>query len=340
MRLLNTVYVLDHQARVRIDKGNLRIEQPSGWLRVPIETVDAVLLLGRAEVSNSALGEMARRGVTVAALSKTGRLRFTVRGGTKGNVHLRIAQFRAAEDPVATARIARAIVAAKLQSARRVILRWSWDSSRSVSSRFRREAEVLGERVASLADSEDGDTIRGIEGDGTRRYFQCMGIHLGVSGAEFFFERRNRRPPRDPVNALLSYMYGVVLAEVVGALDAVGLDPQVGFLHRARSGRPSLALDLLEEFRVAVVDRFVVALLARQQIRGEHFDMIGNACYLSDAGRVLVLEHYEEFRAHEVDHAVAGRRVGRWALPQIQATLLARFLRGDLPDYPPFVTPP
>lgn len=337
MRVTSTLFVTDHRARIRLRKRNLLVQQPDGSQRVPIETLDGVVLTGRAEISNEAMGELARRGVRVAALSRTGRLRFYIGGATRGNVHLRIAQVTHTNQPETSARLARWLVAGKLQNCRRAVMRWAWSADGGFQRLLKGEAETIGDRIQALQGVVDGDKIRGIEGDGTRRYFRCLGMHLGLSDAQMSFERRSRRPPRDPVNALLSFTYGLVLAELVGSIDAVGLDPQIGFLHRARSGRPALALDLLEELRPSVADRFSVTVLARRQVREEHFDFVGQACYLSDEGRAALLSLYDEFRSEEVDHPVLGRRIGRWALPTVQATLMARHLRGDLPVYPPFI---
>ena len=337
MRLTSTLYVGDHRARIRLRKGNVLVEQPSGALRVPIETLEGIVLTGRAEISNTAIGELVRRGVRIAAISRSGRLRFSIGGPASGNVHLRIAQLRAADDPEQTAAVSRWLVAAKLQNCRRAMQRWMWDAPDRWRSIYRHEIDAVTDRIAGLVAVDDGDKIRGIEGDGTRRYFKCLGLHLGAGSGQLSFDRRSRRPPRDPVNALLSFTYGLVLAELIGGLDAVGLDPQIGFLHRPRSGRPALALDLLEELRPSVADHFAVTALGRRQVRAEHFDVVGEGHYLSDAGREIVLQLYERFRNEEIPHPVLGRSIGRWALPTVQATLMARFLRGDLPAYAPFI---
>jgi len=337
MRITQTVYVTDHQARLRTRRGTLVVEQPSGWQRVPIETLDGVILTGRAEISNNAIGQLVQRGVRIAALSKTGRVRFIISGPTTGNVHLRLAQFSASTNPEATHQISRWLVAGKLQNYLRIIQRWAWDSPASVKRIFEEERNALAERINTLESAGTGDKIRGIEGDGTRRYFKCLAIHLSMADTMIDFQRRSRRPPRNHVNALLSFTYGLVLAELIGALDAVGLDPQIGFLHRPRAGRPSLALDLLEELRPAIADRFTITVLSRQQIRPDHFTVVGDAYYLSDEGRKAALSLYEGFRNEEVPHKILNRHVGRWALPSIQATLMARYLRDDLPAYPPYL---
>lgn len=339
MRLLSTLYVQEHGASLSLRKGTLLVTQPGGFkARVPIESLDAVVLLGSARVSSDALAACVERSVRVTALGRGGKVRFVVGGPTSGNVHLRVAQFRAAGDPVRTAALARWFVAGKLQNYRRLLVRWSGELSDPERAMVLREREAIEERLRGLVGTEDGDRIRGIEGDGTRRYFKALTARLASGDSGFLFGTRTRRPPRDPVNALLSFLYGLVTSELTGALDAVGLDMQVGFLHGVRSGRPSLALDLLEEFRPATADRFALRLIGRHQIRLEHFLMtVGGACYLTDDGRRLVIKAYESFKEEEVPHRLLGRPVPRWTLPSIQATLLARHLRGDLPAYPPFV---
>jgi CRISPR-associated protein Cas1 len=333
-----TLYVTDHRARLRIRHGTLLVEQPSSSRRVPIEALEAVILTGRADITNDAIGELVRRSVRIAALSRAGRLRFVIGGPTSGNVHLRLAQFEAAIDPAHSAAISRWIVAGKLQNCRRLVQRWSWDASPEDRVFMERQASAIADRISDLTGTVSGDKIRGIEGDGSRRYFRCLARHLDTGDEVMNFEHRSRRPPRDPANALLSFTYGLILAEIVGALDAVGLDPQVGFLHRPRSGRPGLALDLLEELRPAVADRFSIAVLSRRQLRREHFQVVGAGYYLTDEGRTEMFQLYETYRGAEVEHPVLSRRVGRWMLPTVQATLLARYLRGGVPGYPPFVT--
>jgi CRISPR-associated protein Cas1 len=337
MRVTGTLYVTDHRATVRIRRGTLVIEQTGRWQRVPIESIDAVVLAARAEITTNAIGELIRRGVRVAAISRSGKLRFAIGGPVSGNVHLRIAQLRASDDEAITARLCRWIVAAKLENSRRAIQRWSWEARGDTRRVMDREVNWIADRIRYLGTTRASDKIRGIEGDGTRSYFRCLGLHLDRGLEMLDFARRTRRPPRDPVNALLSFVYGLLLTELIGALDAVGLDPQIGFLHRPRSGRPSLALDLLEEFRPSLADRFCVAVLSRKQVRAEHFQVVGSAYYLTDEGRATVLGIYEEHKSAEVEHAVLGRRVGRWMLPSVQATLLARYIRGDLPAYAPYL---
>lgn len=338
MRVLNTLYVHDHRAKVSLQKQALIVATAAGKTRVPLESLDGVVVLGGGQVTSDALAACVERGVRLSSLRMNGRLRYAVGGPVSGNVHLRLAQIRAADDPDRVAALARWLVAGKLQNYRRLLGRWAEDARPADRSHLKRQAEVIAERLDGLAGARDGDRIRGIEGDGTRRYFKGLAAQVASTGSGLYFMGRTRRPPRDPVNALLSFLYGLMTTELVGSLDAVGLDPQVGFLHGVRSGRPALALDLLEEFRPAVADRLGIRLIGRRQVRSEHFVATpGGACYLSDDGRRVVLEAYEVFKEEDVPHLLLNRTVPRWSLPSLQATLMARHLRGDIPAYPPFL---
>lgn len=335
-RILSTLYVTEYRSQVRVQKGNLVVSRPDGKARVPIESLDAVVLFG-GQITSEAIELCVSRAVRVAALRRSGRVRFTISGPPSGNVYLRVAQLRAADDAEAALDLARCFVAGKLQSYRTLLARWGVEARDPERTLMRVAREVVGERIASLPMARDGDTVRGLEGDATRRYFQGLGAHLAERTDVGSFLTRTRRPPRDPVNALLGFLYGVAQAEAEGALEAVGLDRQVGFLHGLRPGRSALALDLLEELR-PLADRLAVRLLARRQLRLEHFVRTGGgATYLSDFGRAVVLAAVEAWREQEVDHRLLGRSVPIWTIPSVQATLLARRLRGDLPVYPPFV---
>lgn len=335
MRLLNVLYVSDYQARIGVSRRSLALRNADGTTKIPIETIEAVVLIG-GQITSEALDLCVRHGVRVSALRRSGRLRFTVGAPTSGNVLLRVAHLRAADEPAAAATVARPLVAAKLGSYRSLLQRWSNDIDGPRRHVLQNESQSLLDRIQGLQGVIDGDRLRGIEGDGTRRYFKGLALALEPAGPVGRFENRTRRPPRDPVNALLSFLYGVSLGEVVGALDAVGLDPQIGFLHGLRPGRPSLGLDLLEEFR-PLCDRLAVGMLRRRQLRIEHFMTTGaGAWYLNDAGRRIVLEAHEAQRTEPITHPLLEREIDRWTLPVVQATMLARYLRGDLPGYPPY----
>ncbi|MCY4279433.1 MAG: CRISPR-associated endonuclease Cas1 [Acidimicrobiaceae bacterium] len=336
MRYLNTVYVRDHTARIGHRQGSLIVKQEAGATRIPLASIDGVVLLGSGQISTDALAACVKREIRVASLRRSGSIRFVVGGPLSGNVHLRMAQHEAVVNMEHSLTIARSVVAAKLQSSRTMLLRWSRDADNSSGrQRLHRRAAMIAERITKVPNAQSADHLRGLEGDAARIYFGGLGLHLAGVGVQF--SARTRRPPRNPVNALMSFCYGLLTTELVGAINAVGLDHQLGLLHRPRSGRPSLALDLAEETR-PLTDRFVVALLTRRQIGADHFILTpGGAVYLNDDGRDIVLKSWEAHKEKSVPHRILRRPVERWALPTVQATLLARHLRGDLRYYPPFV---
>jgi CRISP-associated protein Cas1 len=337
MRLAKTLYVNGHRTKIGLQKGALILSDPDkGKSRVPITAIDGLILLGNSQMTTQAFAECISRGVRVASLSRGGKLRFTVGGPTSGNVYLRISQMRASESTEHSLDIARACVGGKVLNARKLVQRWSWDSPREVKWTFTETVEILTDRIHEIGSASSMDRLRGLEGDAARRYFQAMRAALWQTG--WVFGTRTRRPPRDPVNSLLSFTYALLISETVGALESVGLDPQIGFLHGIRPGRPSLALDLVEEFRPSVADRMVVGALRRRQFDDSDFVYTpGGACYLSDQGRSRLLRMWETRRDEDIEHPLLARSIPRANLPSIQSTILARHLRGDLPAYAPYL---
>ena len=309
---------------------------PEGTQRVPLEGIDGLVLLGGGQLTSQVLEACVTRGVRVAALRKGGAVRFVVGTKTGGNVNLRIALYRAVTDVDQSLALSRVIVAAKLQNSRKVLARWSRDAKDpAVADSLAHRAERILARVPRLRDALTPDHVRGIEGDAARIYFR--GMSRVLEGSPIGFRSRTRRPPRDPVNSALGFCYALLVTEFIGAIESVGLDYQMGFFHRPRAGRPSLALDLVEELR-PVTDRFVVSLVRRRQLSEDQFVKTpGGAVYLTDEGRKRLLSAWEQHKDAETPHPVLRRDVGRWALPFVQATLLARYLRGDLAAYPPYV---
>ena len=335
MRYLNTLYITTYQARVNYRQGSLIVSTPEEKNRIPLEGVDAVILFA-GQITTDAIAECVKRNIRVASLTRAGRIRFVTGGPTSGNVHLRVAQYQTSTDELCVLELCRVFVAAKLQNSARVLSRWSRDNSDSkITNDLARRVLRIKESIERVSNAPTPDHVRGIEGEAARLHFG--GIAQVLNKSLLSFEVRRRRPPRDPVNATLSFCYSLVITELTGACDAVGLDPQIGFLHTARSGRPSLALDLAEEMR-PLIDRFIIGLIRRWQIDTTDFmNTPGKAVYLTDTGRKKLLGYWEEYKMVEYYHPVLKRNVGRWALPTVQATLLARYLRGDLPMYPPFL---
>ncbi|MDE0450461.1 MAG: CRISPR-associated endonuclease Cas1 [Gammaproteobacteria bacterium] len=336
MRYLSTLYVRSHRARVGHRRGSLVVSRPEGNQRIPLEGIDAIVVIGGSQMTMQAIDACVIRGVRVAVLRRNGAIRFVVNAATGGNVHLRMALFQVVSDDLRALAMAKAVVAAKLQSSARVVGRWSRDQKDGAErGALADRADQIRSRIRRLEIAETPDHVRGIEGDAARIYFRALG--RAVASAELGFSARTRRPPRDPINAMLGFCYGLLVTECIGALESVGLDYQMGFFHRPRAGRPSLALDLAEELR-AMTDRFVVSLVRRRQVSEDSFQTVpGGAVYLTEDGRESLINAWEGHKDVEVQHRILGRTIGRWALPSVQATLLARHLRGDLPAYPPFV---
>jgi CRISP-associated protein Cas1 len=339
--LLNTLYVMTPNAYVRLEQETLRVEADGATLsRVPLHHLGAVTLFGTAAISRQAMEKCAEDGREVTMLDFAGRFRCRVVGPVSGNVLLRKAQYDAHADPARTAAIARAIVAGKIQNARQTVQRAARDSRNAERAMaLRRCVESLGQQVTALPAASQVDMVRGVEGQAGALYFEAFGAMITAPAAEFAFRVRTRRPPRDRVNALLSFLYALLTSDCVAAAEGVGLDPQIGFLHALRPGRPSLALDLVEEFRSCVGDRLALTLINRRQLRGEHFEeREGGSVLLNETGRRLVLAEFQKRKQEEVAHSLVKQKVPVGLIPHLQARLLARHLRGEMAGYVPYLS--
>lgn len=339
--LLNTLYVQTQGAVLHLDHDAVRITVESETrLRLPLLRLSGVVVFGRVTVTPFFIQRCAEDGRNLVWLTRSGRFVARVEGKMRGNVLLRRAQHLALSETKRALRIARQIVAAKLQNSRQVLLR----SAREASVEGAREvlaqaAEYLGAAIERLPSCRSMDELRGAEGDAARAYFGVFGYHVRGDQEAFAMEGRTRRPPRDRVNALLSFLYALLRGECTAALESVGLDPQVGYLHALRPGRPALALDLMEEFRPIIADRLALTLINRRQVQADDFEELpGGAIHLSDKGRRVVLEAYQKRKEEEVTHRALEQKIPLGLTPYIQARLLARHLRGDLDDYPPFLS--
>jgi CRISPR-associated protein Cas1 len=278
------------------------------------------------------------RNVAISFLSERGKFYARVQGPVSGNVLLRREQYRRADSEEASTAIARAVVIAKIANCRTVLLRGARDRPEAPQAA---DLEAAAQRLARLLDDlrqpAPLEAVRGLEGDAARTYFGVFDHLITAQKEDFFFAERSRRPPLDNVNALLSFFYTLLAHDVTAGLESVGLDPAVGYLHRDRPGRPSLALDLMEEFRPILADRLALSLINRQQIRGKGFRKTETgAVMMDDATRKEVLVAYQKRKQEEIQHPFLGETVEVGLLPFVQAMLLARHLRGDLDGYPPF----
>ena len=338
--LLNTLYVLTDGAVLHLDSDTVRVAVDGETiLRVPLLRLDGIVVVGRVTVTPFLIARCAADGRGLVWLDRRGRFAARAEGPMRGNVMLRRAQHLALSDAERPWRIARQIVAGKVQNSRAQILRAARDTSEPDSRRALREAaEQLAEGLRRLRDGTDLDVIRGEEGHAARIYFGVFTHMIRGDKRVFGFDHRTRRPPRDPVNAVLSFLYTLLQAECAGAAEGVGLDPQVGYLHGLRPGRPALALDVMEELRALAVDRLVLTLINRRQLGTDDFERLpGGAVHLNDTGRRTVIAAYQRRKEVEVSHRVLKRKVPLGLVPHVQARLLARHLRGDLRDYPPFL---
>jgi len=284
------------------------------------------------------MGLCAERGVGLSFLSKQGRFLARVQGPTNGNVLLRRAHYRLAEAEEAAADIARGIVAAKAANCRNVLLRAQRDNPGSDhSAMIAQAADKLKERIKVLRHPMSLDAVRGVEGDSARIYFGVFDHLITGDKNAFYFRQRIRRPPLDNVNALLSFLYTILAHDVRSALESFGLDSAVGFLHCDRPGRPGLALDLMEELRPHVVDRLVLSLINRRQIKGSGFQTTeSGAVHMNDETRKEVIVAYQNRKQETLEHPFLDETVPIGLLPFVQAQLMARFIRGELDAYPPF----
>lgn len=338
MNILNTLFVLSPGAYVSKDHRNLLVKVDGEIrIRVPIHGLASVACFGHTMMSPEAMGSSAAAGVHVAFFSQTGRFVARVEGLGRGSLALRRSQLKATEDEQQAREVARSIVLGKIANSRQLLLRRAREADEpSSAARLASAADHLSRLMPSLQGAATLDAIRGYEGDAAARYFAVFGDCITADG--FSFDGRTRRPPRDPVNALLSFSYAILLNDCVSALAGVGLDPDAGFLHRDRPGRPSLALDLMEELRSAFADRLVLAVLNRGQVGiGDFTTEPTGGVSMSESARRDFLASYQTRKQEEVTHPFLHRAVP-WALiPHLQARLLARHLRGDLDAYPPFV---
>lgn len=338
-RVLNTLYVMTEGSYLSRDGDTVKVQlEEETRLRVPIHTLDGIVCFGRVTCSQPLMDLCCAHQVNVSFMSMTGRFWARVQGPVHGNVLLRREHYRRADDQQTCADLACSIVTAKVLNCRHVLLRAVRDHADKIDQACVSDAAVkLAQIVESLQGGPPLETVRALEGEAARHYFQVFDHLIVAQKEDFFFTGRSRRPPLDNMNALLSFLYSVLTHDAVSSLEAVGLDPCVGFLHEDRPGRPSLALDIMEEFRPVLVDRLALSLVNRQQIRGKGFKQTeSGAVLMDDETRKKVLTAYQDRKKEEITHPFLGEKVRTGLLVHAQALLFARFLRGDLDAYPPF----
>ncbi len=339
-QLLNTLYVTTQGAYLAKDGEAVLVEvERETKMRIPIHTLGSIVCFGRVSCSPFLMGFCGERGVALAFFSERGRFLARVQGPVTGNVLLRREQYRWVDQPDKSAAVARAVVLAKVANCRTLLQRGLRDRPNGEGvGHMERAVRRLGRILDDVSGAQTVDLIRGHEGDAARVYFSVFDHLITARKEEFFFKERSRRPPLDNVNALLSFVYTLLVHDIAAALEGVGLDPAVGYLHRERPGRPSLALDLLEELRPVIAERLVLSMVNRRQVTGTGFRTSeSGGVAMDESSRKEVLVAYQQRKQEEIQHPFLEERVAFGLVPHLQATLLARFIRGDLDGYPCFL---
>lgn len=335
----NTLYVTTQGAYLKKEGTNvvIRVENETK-LALPIHTIGGIVCFGNVSCSPFLMGMCAQEGVGISMLSENGRFMARVHGPQSGNVLLRRAQHEATWNETHAAKVAGSIVAAKISNCRVCLQRAIRDHGDKLDIPWVTWSVRRLRRLLMLCTRQDEIVqVRALEADAARAYFRAFNKLITVEGDAFRFKGRTRRPPLDRVNAMLSFVYAILAHDVVGACESVGLDPQMGFLHQDRPGRPSLALDLMEELRPVLADRLVLSLINRKQVAAKGFTIQeSGAVEMDETTRKTVLVEYQKRKDTEIQHPFLGEKVTFGIVPHVQARLLTRHLRGDLAEYPAF----
>jgi CRISPR-associated protein Cas1 len=338
-KLLNTLFVLSEDSYLTLDGENVLVKKEGKIAgRFPLHTLEGICSFSYQGASPALMGACAEHNVALSFLTPRGKFLARTCGVSKGNVLLRRGQYRIADEPQASCRMAVAMIQGKLYNSRWVLERATRDHAMRLDTEqlktLSRQIQNLLERCGDCITTEE---LRGIEGKAAVFYFEGMNQLILQNRDTFFLTERSRRPPKDPMNALLSFLYTLLAHDCASALEAVGLDSYVGFLHRDRPGRTSLALDLMEELRPVMADRLALSLVNRQMLNGKHFREEGaGAIYLNEDGRKRVLSAWQERKRETLTHPYLEEKLPWGLVPYVQALLLARTIRGDLEGYPPF----
>lgn len=339
--ILNTLYIMTSNAYAHLENNTLRVDvEREKRSQVPLHHLGAVVCFGNIMISPALMHRCADDGINFVLLDSNGRFKARLESAVSGNILLRQAQYQKAADKQFALAIAKAVIAGKLRNCRQVLLRGAREASDADDQReLSSAAKYLAIAIRNLPGTDTLDRVRGIEGDAAKVYFSALPYLIRRDIRTFFtMNGRSRRPPRDRFNALLSFLYSMVMNDCRSAIESVGLDPQLGFLHSVRPGRAALALDLMEEFRSILADRLALTLINRGQITERDLqEREGGAVYLQDDARKIVVIAYQERKQEGIIHPLLDSKVPFGLLPQLQARFLSRTIRGDMDDYIPFV---
>ena len=337
-KLLNTLYVLTPESYLFCRNENICIRiGEHEKLCVPALTIDSIVCFGKMTVSTPLLQYCAEHGISVTFVTETGRFMGRFYGSVSGNVLLRKRQYESLNEDTFRKQLVRSVLLAKLRNCKLVLIRAARSAkNEEVGQALTEGVAQLGQAVEKLLLCEDVDSMRGIEGAAATVYFSRLDNMLWGNPGGFRFESRSRRPPRNEVNAALSFTYMLLTSQIQSAMETVGLDPAAGYLHTLRPGRPSFALDLIEELRAPLCDRFVISLFNKGQLSASDFEKNEEAVYLNERGRRTLLSAWQRRKQEEIIHPFLGEKEQIGMIPYAQAMLFARVLRGDLDAYPPF----
>lgn len=339
-KLLNTLFITTPDAYLSIKGETVVVSKANDVLgRIPLHNLEAICTFGYAGATPQLMHTCAEKGIALTFLSQSGRFLARIIGESKGNVLLRKKQYRISDDEKASAEVARNFVFAKIANQKWLLERMTRDYPLRVDvPQFKKISSMLSENLNQIIKCHDLELLRGLEGNSANAYFRVFDDMILQQKDTFYFKTRNRRPPTDNVNALLSLSYTLLAHDVKAALENVGLDAYVGFLHRDRPGRASLALDVMEELRGVVADRFVLKLINKKMLSQNDFMKKENgAVLLTDEGRKKFISAWQERKQESLTHPFLKEKINWGLVPHAQAMLLARYLRGDLEEYPPFL---
>lgn len=339
-KLLNTLFITTLDVYLSLKGENIIVTKEETQLgRLPLHNLEAICTFGYAGASPALMYACAERNISLTFLSSSGRFLARVIGESKGNVVLRKKQYRVSDDEVESARVARNFIFAKISNQKWILERMTRDYPLRIDVPvFKQISQDLSSTLREIITIEDLESLRGLEGQAATSYFRCFDQMILQQKGSFYFKNRNRRPPTDNVNALLSLSYTLLSNDVAAALENVGLDAYVGFLHRDRPGRASLALDMMEELRGVMADRFVLKLINKKVLTARDFlEKENGAVLLTDDGRKTFIRMWQERKQETLTHPFLNEKINWGLVPHAQAMLLARFLRGDLEEYPPFL---
>ena len=339
--LLNTLYVMTPHAYAHLENATVRIDvEREKRLQVPLHHLSGLVAFGNVMVSPALMHRLADEGKSLVLLDEHGRFKARLEGPVSGNILLRQAQHRVGMDSGTTLELARACVAGKLRNSRTNLQRGARESADpDEATQLTRAADNLAASLRAAADAASLDELRGVEGEAARGYFAALNLVVKPQArATFALDGRSRRPPLDRFNALLSFLYSMLMNDCRSALETVGLDPQLGYLHAVRPGRAALALDLQEEFRSILADRLALTLINRGQLGADDFEVReGGAVMLGEKGRRVVVTAWQERKQEEITHPLLDAKLPVGLLPLIQARFLARTIRGEMEGYLPYL---